>query len=65
MEKTITFHIDEKDKELVETKAKEKRLSVSAYCRVKILDNLSSFEQDLWREDREALQFRNNQGVNC
>ena len=40
MNKTITFHIDKEDKELICKKAKEERLSASAFCRTSVLNKI-------------------------
>ena len=37
MKQTITFHIEGKDKQLIDDEAKKERLSLSAYCRHSIL----------------------------
>lgn len=44
MEKLITFHISEKDKKIIEDNAKNMRLSVSSYCRIKILNGLDKIQ---------------------
>ena len=40
MEQTITFHIGTEDKNLIDKRADEVRLSTSAFCRYIILKNL-------------------------
>lgn len=43
MEQTITFHVSEKDKELIFEMARKNRLSLSSFCRTRVL---SSFESE-------------------
>lgn len=45
MEETITFHLATEDKKIIKKQAREKRLSMSAFCRLKVLDQL--FEKAL------------------
>lgn len=40
MEQKITFNIETEDKKLIKEQARKNRLSVSSYCRLKVLNKL-------------------------
>lgn len=66
MEKTITFHVDGKDKTLIDAVARKKRLSTSAYCRINILDSLwkDAEQGNLKLLDLEKYELKQTGGDN-
>lgn len=66
MEQKITFNIDNDDKRLIEKKARDMRLSVSSFCRTKVLDKIypeTDFQRQISNEQREEYQLKNSLGV--
>lgn len=46
METTLTFHVSNNDKKRILEEAKKLRLSLSSYCRVVLLNNLSDVQKE-------------------
>jgi hypothetical protein len=56
MEKIISFHISKEDKQILDDKAKEERMSLSTYCRNSILKFAVQKEQKHYIPNYEKIR---------